>query len=255
MVLLKIENITKNFDGLTALNQVSFSAERKEILGIIGPNGAGKTTLFNLITGVYQPTSGKIWYNSQYIQGMKPDQIANLGIGRTFQIVRPFQGLSVIKNVLSGLGAKCCRNLSSCFLAFNKGHNIQEARNLLGQVGLSAYENELAKNLPLGLLRRLEIARTLAISPSLILFDESFSGLSHQEIFSQMDLLRRLRKEDEKTMILIEHNMEVAMEICDRIIVLEFGKKIAEGPPAIIQNDPLVIKAYLGEEEGIARAE
>lgn len=254
MVLVKIEEVTKNFGGLKALDQVSFSVEQKEIVGIIGPNGAGKTTLFNVISGVFSPAFGRIWYDGKYIEGMKPNKIANFGIGRTFQIVRPFRELSVIKNVLAGLGAKFCRNFFSSLMLFNKRTYIRESMNLLNQVGLGGYEHELAKNLPLGLLRRLEIARALAISPSLILLDESFSGLSHHEITSQMDLVKRLQAEG-KTVILIEHNMEVAMGMCDRIVVLDYGKKIAEGSPGEIQNDPLVIKAYLGEEEEVAGTE
>ena len=192
MVLLKTEDLTKSFGGLTALDHVNFSIDRQEILGIIGPNGAGKTTVFNAISGVFNPTAGRIWYDGKYIEGMKPNQVAGIGIARTFQIVRPFRDISVIKNVLSALGAKFCRNFFSSLMLFNKDKFIQEARDLLNQVELGKYENELAKNLPLGLLRRLEIVRALAIYPSLILLDESFSGLSHQEISSQMDLARRL---------------------------------------------------------------
>jgi branched-chain amino acid transport system ATP-binding protein len=251
MPFLRTENLTKRFGGLTALDQVNLSIDRQEILGIIGPNGAGKTTLFNVISGLFNPTAGRIWYDGQYIEDMKPNQVAAFGIARTFQIVRPFRDLSVIKNVLPALGAKFCRTFISSLRLFNKDNFVQEARDLLNQVELGKYEHDLAKNLPLGLLRRLEIARALAISPSLILLDESFSGLSHQEISSQIDLVRRLRTEG-KTVILIEHNMEVAMDICDHIVVLEYGRKIAEGLPMEIQNDPLVIKAYLGEEEQIA---
>lgn len=251
MPLLIAEDLTKDFGGLTALDHVNFAVERQEILGVIGPNGAGKTTLFNVICGLYKPNSGKILFDGKSIGGKEPNQIAAFGIARTFQIVRPLRDLSVRKNVLSALGAKFCDRFISSLMCFNRGEFIQEARDLLKRVELDGYENELAKNLPLGLLRRLEIARALAISPLLVLLDESFSGLSHQEIASQIDLVKRLRRED-KTVILIEHNMEVAMEVCDRIIVLEYGKKICEGLPMEVQNDPVVIKAYLGEEEQIA---
>ncbi len=251
MPLLIAEDLTKHFGGLIALDHVSFSVEPREILAVIGPNGAGKTTLFNVISGLLKPDGGRICFDGQNIECMKSNQIAGFGIARTFQIVRPLRNLSVIKNVLSALGTKFCGKFISSLMFFNKENFIQEARNLLKRVELDGYENELAKNLPLGLLRRLEIARALAISPLLVLLDESFSGLSHQEISSQMDLVKQLRRED-KTVILIEHNMEVAMEICDRIVVLEYGKKIAEGLPMEIRNDPLVIKAYLGEEEQIA---
>jgi branched-chain amino acid transport system permease protein len=243
--LLQIRDLTRRFGGLVAVSGVNIDVFAREIFGVIGPNGAGKTTFFNLLSGTTPCTGGEIRFKNHDIHGFSPYRIARLGIGRTFQIVRPFGELSVIDNVLAGLGSRFCTGFVGALGLHHRKSFRDEARAILAQTSLGDYENEVARNLPLGLLRRLEIARALGLRPDLILLDESFSGLSHREALSLVDLIRSLR-EAGMTIILIEHNMQITMKICDRIAVLDRGVKIAEGTPAEIRNDAAVVAAYLG---------
>jgi branched-chain amino acid transport system ATP-binding protein len=245
--MLQTRNLTRRFAGLTAVNDVSLEVRSGEVFGVIGPNGAGKTTFFNMLSGIVPATSGDIVFKGKPIQKLQPHRIAKLGIGRTFQIVRPFSELTVLENVLAAVGVRYCSNFFSALDQSRRRKHRDVARALLQRAHVDRYEHELAGNLPLGVLRRLEIARALGLRPDLLLLDESFSGLSHREVLDLVELVRELRA-DGMTVILIEHNMQVTMNLCDRVAVLDRGEKIAEGPPAEITNDRRVIAAYLGSD-------
>jgi ABC-type branched-subunit amino acid transport system ATPase component len=216
-----------------------------EILGLLGPNGAGKTVCFNLICGVYRPSAGRIRFDGQRIDGRPPHEVAARGIGRTFQIVKPFASLSVLENVLVARGISRYGRFSRMWGNWKDPVEKQAAMQLLERVGLADLAGRKAGLLPLGNLRRLEIARALAVGSRLVLLDESFSGLRHEEISRLEELVRRIRQ-DGVTILLIEHNMRVTMGMCDRIVVLDHGRRIAEGTPGEIQHTPAVIEAYLG---------
>jgi len=247
MALLEVAALSKEFDGLRALDGVSFTAEEREILGIIGPNGAGKTTLFNLISGIYPSSAGEINFQGESILRMKPHQISCLGIGRTFQIVRPFQNLDVETNVLVAIGHRFYPSLWKSTGPFRQPEIIKEVQILIERAGLHPYAKQIAKNLPLGFKKRLEIARALALNPRLLLLDEPSAGLRFEESAQLMELIRRVRDQG-IGVLLIEHNMQVVMDLCKRIVVLDHGSKIAEGFPEEIRSNPLVIQAYLGKE-------
>lgn len=251
-MLLEVKNLSKEFDGLRALDQVSFIAHEGEILGIIGPNGAGKTTLFNIISGIYAPSDGEIFFQGKSILRMKPHQISRLGVGRTFQIVRPFLNLDVETNVLVAYGHHFYSNLLESIESFQKGEVLKEIQSLLERTGLHSYGRQLAKNLPLGIKKRLEIARALALHPRLLLLDEPSGGLRFEESIQLMDLIRQICAQG-IGILLIEHNMQVVMDLCKRIVVLDHGSKIAEGSPEEIRSNPRVIEAYLGKSEMIER--
>jgi len=251
MAFLAVSSLTKEFFGLKALDEVQFSVEQQEILGIIGPNGAGKTTLFNIISGLLRPTAGEIHFQGNPIQHLKPHQIAIEGIARTFQIVRPFNDFTVLKNVLVALGHRFYPGLLSSATRFEKASHLEEASTILARVGMDAYRESIAKNLPLGFKKQLEIARALALDPTLLLLDEPMAGLQYEEAERLGNLIRRLREEG-ITIILIEHNMQVVMDLSKRIVVLDHGVKIAEGLPEEIRTNPTVIEAYIGREEGVA---
>jgi branched-chain amino acid transport system ATP-binding protein len=245
--LLRTVNATRRFGGLSAVQDVNLEVHAGEIFGIIGPNGAGKTTFFNLLSGTIPCTSGQIIFKERPIHGRSPHEIARLGLGRTFQIVRPFVELTVMENVLAAVGVQYCTGFFPALGQSRRRTHIDTVRALLQRTQLERYQGESAANLPLGILRRLEIARALGMRPDLILLDESFSGLSHREANDLADLVRKLRA-DGMTVLMIEHNVKIMTELCDRIAVLDRGEKIAEGPPKEILTDQRVVTAYLGSD-------
>jgi branched-chain amino acid transport system ATP-binding protein len=246
-VLLELAEVSKHFGGLRAVDGVSFAVQTGEILGLIGPNGAGKTVCFNLISGVYKPTAGQILFEGRRTNGLSADQMAALGIGRTFQIVKPFAALTVLENVLAARGISRYRSYSQIWSSWKTTPERQEALATLERVGLADLAGRRSGLLPLGNLRRLEIARALAVGRKLILLDESFSGLRPEEIAQLTRLVRSIR-EAGRTVLLIEHNMRVAMGLCDRLVVLEHGRKLTEGRPDEVRRNASVIEAYLGRK-------
>lgn len=237
---LEVHSITKRFGGLIALNNVSFNVREREILGLIGPNGSGKTTLINCINGFYRPESGKILYKGKDITGLKPHQICQLGIGRTFQIVEVFPTLSVLENVMVGaIFSGSSSNLNEA---------KQKSREILQYIGFPRDENVLAKYLNLGEMKLLSLARALVSNPKLLLLDEVVAGLTPIEEAKIINVLKEVNEKQKITIVLVEHVMRVVMKICNRIIVLHEGRKIAEGIPEEIARNEKVIEAYLGEE-------
>jgi len=245
MSKLIVQNVSKQFGGLRALNDVSFETE-SEILGLIGPNGAGKTTLFNVISGFLKPTAGKVHYNGQSLHHYHPHRIVELGLARTFQIVKPFGDLTVLENVLSGYGMPLYRRPQAFFRWYRTPVIERAADEILALTDLTAYRNVAAESLPIGVQRRLEIARALATQPDFLLLDEPAAGLTAHEAEALADLIRTLHAQG-KSIIVIEHNMAFAMSLCQRILVLAQGELIAQGAPADIQSNEQVINVYLGK--------
>ena len=248
-ILLQTRDLSKHFGGLKAVDQVNLEINTGEILGLLGPNGAGKTVCFNLISGVYRPTAGEIHFNGRRIDGLPSHLVARRGIGRTFQIVKPFASLTVLENVLVARGITRYGHFGRLWSPWKARSEVTAGMAMLERVGLADLAHRKAGLLPLGNLRRLEIARALVVGHQLILLDESFSGLRHEEI-AQLEALIRHIQEDGITVLLIEHNMRVTMELCDRIVVLDHGRKIAQGEPRAIQENEQVIEAYLGRGGG-----
>jgi branched-chain amino acid transport system ATP-binding protein len=274
--VLRLDHITMQFGGVVAVNDLSVDVNRGEIVALIGPNGAGKTTAFNCITGIYEPTNGRVLYNGnvilancphgkmkrQYIGDFAPmdlkpvirtpDEITKLGIARTFQNIRLFHNLTVFDNVLIAKHMRAKQNVFSATLRINHAEEARmrkETTELLEMQGLLKYKDEIASSLPYGLQRRLEIARALATSPSLLLLDEPAAGMNPQETQDLTDFIRKIRSEYKLTIFMIEHHMDLVMQISDRIYVLDFGREIAVGTPEEVQNNDRVIDAYLGVSE------
>lgn len=251
---LEIKNVTKTFGGVTAVNDVSFSVKPKQIFGIIGPNGAGKTTLFNMITGVYPPTMGEILLDGDSVVGKTTYQIANSGVARTFQNIRLFSELSVYDNMITSCQKHITYNMLDGMLKTPKYRQQERkmaelAEETLKAVGIWELRDQISSNLPYGQQRRLEIARALITDPKLLLLDEPAAGMNEDESAKLSGLIKDIRSKYGLTIVVIDHHMDVIMDTCDTITVLNFGSKLAEGTPQEIQSNPLVIEAYLGVDE------
>jgi len=251
-MILKIDNVTKNFGGVTAIKETSFSVAPKEIFGLIGPNGAGKTTMFNIITGNYTPTSGEVIFRNEAISGLKPHHIVRKGIARTFQNIRLFSSMSVLDNVLIGFDFQARYGFFESILRFPRfiGEERRiKARSMeiLDYFGMSSYAQDKAVDLSYGQQRKVEIARALATNPELLLLDEPAAGMNPSETEELGDIIKKARVDFDLTVLLIEHDMKFVNQLCDKVLVLDYGKTIFEGKPADAIQDPEVIAAYLGD--------
>lgn len=253
MSILQLKDLTKCFGGLTAVGNVDFEVEEGSITGLIGPNGAGKTTIFNLITGVYKVTNGEILFQNENITNKEPYLVAEKGITRTFQNIRLFKRLSVYENVLTACHENANYNILEALIRTPKCKKqekelSEKADNLLDIMGLKDRKDVIANNLPYGLQRRLEIARALALNPKLLLLDEPAAGMNPDEEVQLMNLISEIREKFKLTVLIIDHHMDLIMGVCERMMVLNFGCKLAEGTPSEIQGNPKVVEAYLGVE-------
>lgn len=249
--MLRIENLSKDFGGLRAVDHCSFEVPAGTIFGLIGPNGSGKSTIFNLVTGFLLPTEGEIYFNGERITGWPPYAIVRKGIARTFQLVRVFRNMTVLENMLMGpkhqLGERFFPGvLSLPAVRRQERENVKKARDLLAMMGLERFENEYAGNLSYAEQKLVEIARALMTDPEFLMLDEPASGINPSLVENILQHIRRLRDEQGKTILLVEHDMNVIMNLCDWIVVLNYGQKICEGTPDTVSRDPRVIDAYLG---------